>query len=188
MVQDNTARGMRLRPTSRRYFLGACLAAGAARIGASAQTRFARASGKDIVAPDGNKLQLRGINLGNWFEPEGYMFLFKDGPQSPREIEGFLNQLIGPDAAASFWKDYRNRYITEADIQFIKSCGLNSVRIPLHYKFFSPRRRRFRNSRFRYRMVPARGTMGYFGYALRARRSNRNQHRRQLELSLALQQ
>ena len=76
------------------------------------------------------------INLGNWLEPEGYMFLFKGGPQSPREIEALFNELIGPSAAEDFWREYRRTYITEADIKLIAASGLNSVRIPLHYKFF----------------------------------------------------
>ncbi len=97
---------------------------------------FVKAHGKDLVTPAGEKLTLHGINLGNWFEPEGYMFLFEGGPQSPREIEAFFNELIGPSAATEFWKEYRQRYITESDIQFIRRSGLNSVRIPLHYKFF----------------------------------------------------
>jgi endoglucanase len=37
-----------------------------------------------------------------------------------------------------FWKEYRRRYITEGDIQLIQRSGLNSVRIPFHYKFFLP--------------------------------------------------
>ena len=98
--------------------------------------QFVRTSGKDLVDVNGNKILLRGINLGNWLEPEGYMFLFEHGPQSPREIEGFVNELIGPSAAVAFWKKYRQTYITEADIQFLKTCGFNSVRVPFHYKFF----------------------------------------------------
>ena len=65
------------------------------------------------------------------------MFLFEGGPQSPREIEEFFNELIGPETANKFWQDYRRRYITEADIHFLQECGLNSVRIPFHYKFFA---------------------------------------------------
>ncbi len=103
---------------------------------AASENRFITAHGKDLIAPSGKKLVLRGINLGNWFEPEGYMFLFEGGPQSPREIEAFFNELIGPAAAGDFWKEYRKQYITEADIQLIQHAGLNSVRIPLHYKFF----------------------------------------------------
>ena len=97
---------------------------------------FVRADGKTLVDPEGKRLTLRGINLGNWLEPEGYMFLFEEGPQSPREVEGFFNELIGPHEADLFWRDYRKRFITDADIQFIKQCGLNSVRIPFHYQYF----------------------------------------------------
>lgn len=126
---------------SRREFLGASLAIGAAQIGSSQEqpkVSLIKTSGKDILAPDGSPIHLRGINLGNWFEPEGYMFHFKKGPQSPREIEALFNELIGPAAASAFWKEYRQEYITAQDIQFIRNSGLNSVRIPLHYKFFQP--------------------------------------------------
>jgi endoglucanase len=103
---------------------------------AKAESPFVRVHRKDLITPAGEKLLLRGINLGNWLEPEGYMFLFEGGPQSPREIEAFFNELIGPAAAKAFWTEYRRNYITKADIDFIHNSGLNSVRIPLHYKFF----------------------------------------------------
>lgn len=125
-------------PVSRRSFVSACLIAGAAAAEQQSPNKndFVRVHGTKLVAPDKQKLLLRGINLGNWFEPEGYMFLFDGGPQSPREIEALLNELIGPSAAKAFWSEYRRSYITKADIDFIRSSGLNSVRIPLHYKFF----------------------------------------------------
>ena len=102
----------------------------------SAQSRFVRTDGKFLVAPDGQHLMLRGINLGNWLEPEGYLFGFEGGPQSPREIEDFFSELIGPTEAAKFWQAFRDAYITEDDIRFIRQTGSNSVRIPLHYKLF----------------------------------------------------
>lgn len=98
---------------------------------------FVRARGKDLIGLDGQPLALRGINLGNWFEPEGYMFLFEKGPQSPREIENFFSELIGAEEAEAFWAEYRKTYITPADIDFVRRCGFNSVRIPLHWKFFA---------------------------------------------------
>jgi hypothetical protein len=103
-----------------------------------AQTRFVHAAGKDLVTPDGHQLLLRGTSLGNWLEPEGYMFGFKGGPESPREIEGFFNELVGPEASAEFWRAYRDAYVTEDDIRFLRDTGANSIRIPLHYKFFTP--------------------------------------------------
>src|ERR1017187_3452194 len=101
---------------------------------AAAANRFLHTDGKYIVAPDGKKLLLRGINLGNWLVPEGYMFHFDKGPASYREISALFNDLIGPDEAARFWRQYRETYITEADIRFIHEAGFNSVRIPFHSK------------------------------------------------------
>lgn len=101
------------------------------------QPVFVHQQGRYLVAPDGKHLMLRGINLGNWLEPEGYMFKLEGGPQSPREIEEFFDELVGPEDAARFWREYRDDYITEADIKAIRREGFNSVRIPLHYRFFT---------------------------------------------------
>jgi endoglucanase len=112
-------------------------------LGLSAQTGFVRARGKYLYTPSGEKLILRGTNLGNWLEPEGYMFLLDGGPASPREIEGLVNELIGPSDAAAFWHEYRRAYITQPDINLLAKSGFNSVRIPLHYKFFQEGREGF---------------------------------------------
>ncbi len=107
-------------------------------IGAQAQNRFVHRDGKQLVDAAGKPLLLRGINLGNWLVNEGYMFRFEDGPQSAREIEAFFNELIGPEAAQTFWHEYRDQYIAQKDIELIRRAGFNSVRIPLHHKFFVP--------------------------------------------------
>jgi len=91
--------------------------------------------GRDIIGPDGKPLLLRGINLGNWMVPEGYMFKF-DSATSPRLINGVIRELLGPEDARAFWKDFRNNYITKEDIEFIHSLGLNSVRIPFNWREF----------------------------------------------------
>jgi endoglucanase len=102
---------------------------------AAAQTRFVTTRGREFVAPDGKPLRLRGINLGNWLLPEGYMFRFK-AASSPRLIHGVLNQLVGEDEARRFWKTYRDNYVTAEDIAFIKRAGFNSVRVPFNYRLF----------------------------------------------------
>lgn len=100
------------------------------------QTGFVHTSGKQLVDEADQPLLLRGTNLGNWFEPEGYMFHLGDGAQSPREIEELSYELIGPARADAFWKQWRETYVTEADIDRLKAMGFNSVRVPIHWKFF----------------------------------------------------
>ncbi len=113
------------------------------------QGRLVRIEGKDFVAPDGQVLHIKGISLGNWLMPEGYMFKFEVA-KAPRQIYDAFDRLLGPRQAAAFWKQYRDTYIARDDLLFIKSVGFNTVRIPLHWNLF---------------MAPD-GTIGGEGWAL----------------------
>jgi hypothetical protein len=112
-----------------------CLVVLACGVGA-AEGQFVHARGKRIVDGAGRELRLHGINLGNWMVPEGYMWHFDGGPQSPREIEELVTELIGPGRAREFWRTYRDGYITREDIRQIKAMGFDSVRVPIHFKLF----------------------------------------------------
>ncbi len=104
---------------------------------ANSQTnKFFGVKGKEIIDPEGKPFLIKGTNLGNWLVPEGYMFKFKKS-SSPRLINQALTELIGPGAMKSFWKIYLDNYITEADIHYIKSLGMNSIRVPFNYRIFS---------------------------------------------------
>jgi endoglucanase len=98
---------------------------------------FVHTHDANLVDAQGQPLLLKGINLGNWFEPEGYMFHFDDGPQSPREIEDLTKELLGPAQAETFWIHWRAMYINQADIDLLAKSGFNSVRVPIHWKFFT---------------------------------------------------
>ena len=97
---------------------------------------FVSTNGKNIIYPDGKPFILRGINLGNWLVPEGYMFKLRD-VNSPRMINQALSELIGQAAVDSFWKAYTNNYITSGDIHYLKSIGVNSIRVPFNYRLFT---------------------------------------------------
>ncbi len=100
-----------------------------------AEIRLVQTEGKTFIAPDGRVLHIKGISLGNWLMPEGYMFKFEVA-KSPSQIFGAFERLLGPEPAKAFWTEYRERYIGEDDIRFIKSVGFNAVRIPLHWDLF----------------------------------------------------
>lgn len=99
------------------------------------QNNFVTVNGKNFIDVDGKPLLLKGINLGNWLVPEGYMFHFKS-VNAPRMIYELFNILIGEDEANKFWNSFRENYITREDIHYIKSLGFNSVRIPFNYRLF----------------------------------------------------
>jgi alpha-L-rhamnosidase len=97
---------------------------------------FLHMQGQDIVNDQGQKIRLRGVSLGNWLQPEGYMWKF--GPQGdrPRKIEKLVDDLIGPEQGKQFWTEFRQHYISEADIQRIAELGFNSVRPALNSRLF----------------------------------------------------
>src|ERR1035441_2736689 len=70
-------------------------------------TGFLHTQGENIVDEHGQKISLRGVDLGNWMLPEGYMWRFGGGGDRPRKIEKIVTDLIGPDGAGKFWKEYR---------------------------------------------------------------------------------
>src|SRR5690606_36143428 len=86
-----------------------------------------------IVDDAGAPVMLRGVGLGNWLLPEGYMWTFEPpGPQSPRQIEALAADLVGPERAAVFWAEFRQRFIADADLARIAAEGLNHVRLPIN--------------------------------------------------------
>ena len=97
---------------------------------------FLRVKGHDIVDEKGEKFFIRGTNLGNWLNPEGYMFGFGKC-NSAHFIDEMFRELVGPEETRKFWKAFKDNYITEADIAFIAATGANTVRLPFHYKLFT---------------------------------------------------
>lgn len=98
--------------------------------------QFIRIEGQNLITPNGEKFFIRGTNLGNWLNPEGYMFYFKKA-NSYRFIDEAFKEMVGPDFTNRFWKMFKDNYITLEDIQYIKSTGMNTIRIPFHYKLFT---------------------------------------------------
>jgi hypothetical protein len=94
---------------------------------------FVHAAGGRLLDGRGDPLLMRGIGLGGWLLPEGYMWRFPRGaPQSPREIEALIADLVGEEAAGAFWRGFRGRFVSEADVARIASEGFDHVRLPLN--------------------------------------------------------
>ena len=101
----------------------------------AAGPNFIHAKGTQLVDGQGERFAVKGINLGNWLVPEGYMFKFAR-KRAPSQIAEVIEALVGPREAARFWAEFREDYISEADVRFIKAAGFNTVRVPLHWGLF----------------------------------------------------
>lgn len=93
--------------------------------------------GTDLVGPDGRPVLRKGIGLGNWLLPEGYMWGFQR-TTAPRGIEDTVAELIGPEAANEFWREYRERYVTGEDVALIARAGFDHLRVPIHFRLLTP--------------------------------------------------
>ena len=100
------------------------------------KNNYVRVSGPDLIQPNGQKLYIQGTNLGNWLNPEGYMFGFSR-TNSAWMIDLLFKQAVGPDFTAKFWQTFKENYITRDDILFIKQQGANTIRLPFNYKLFT---------------------------------------------------
>jgi endoglucanase len=87
----------------------------------------------ELVDAAGRPLVLKGVGLGNWLLPEGYMWKFEPGgPLAPRQIEGFVRDLVGHERADEFWTRFRDEFITEDDVIRIAAEGFNHVRLAIN--------------------------------------------------------
>ena len=93
---------------------------------------FVHAKDARLVDGAGRELLLRGVGLGNWMLPEGYMWRFGPGAESPREIEWLAERLLGVSGAEQFWSGFRANFIGEADIALIAASGFDHVRLPIN--------------------------------------------------------
>ena len=97
---------------------------------------FLRTRGQYMVNEQNDTILPRGVGLGNWLLPEGYMWHFGEAGDRPRKIEKIVEELTSPEFNENFWKEFRLNYITEADIIKVKELGFNSVRPALNARVF----------------------------------------------------
>jgi endoglucanase len=100
---------------------------------------FLHASGNKIVNGSGQEIILRGIGLGGWLVPEGYMLQTSGFANSPTDFYNKVTALVGTANAEEFFRRYRENFVTKRDIDSIAAWGFNSIRLPMHFALLTPR-------------------------------------------------
>lgn len=94
---------------------------------------FMYVKNKRLFDKDDKEVILRGVGLGGWMLPEGYMWGCHKYYDRPRRFEELINYYMEDDAS-SFWDTYYKTWISDKDFELIKSHGYDSVRLPLNYR------------------------------------------------------
>lgn len=113
-----------------------------------------KTNGKKVVNAKGEEVILKGVGIGNWLLPEGYMWKFHSKTADrPRRIENLIRGLIGEEKAKSFWERFYDTYIKEADIEQIAKEGFNSIRLPINYRFLMDENNNFHYLEERFKLI-----------------------------------
>jgi endoglucanase len=98
---------------------------------------YLHASGKYIYDANGQEVILRGIGTGNWFLQEGYMMKTADFAGTQHEFRQLLEETIGEENTSTFYEAWLDNHFTRTDVDSMKAWGFNSVRVAMHYKWFT---------------------------------------------------
>lgn len=90
-------------------------------------------NGKDILNDKGEKIILCGQNIGIWGIIEPNMF---GTPGVEHRLLRAMKLYAGEEKTNRFMDGVLKKWLTEADIIFLKEIGCNSIRLPFNYRRF----------------------------------------------------
>ncbi|HTP12718.1 MAG TPA: glycoside hydrolase family 5 protein [Bacteroidota bacterium] len=99
----------------------------------SAREHFLRVQGDRIVNQKGDTVCLRGFGLGGMLHMENFIDGYPANEESMREG---LRNVLGDAKYDLYFETFLRNYFTEPDAAYIRSLGLNLVRIPVNYRLF----------------------------------------------------
>ena len=86
-----------------------------------------------IHNPAGENVFLRGVGLGGWMNMENFITGFPGNEEAFRKVVG---RALGEEKAAYFFERFLDYFFTDEDARFIRSLGLNLVRLAFNYRHF----------------------------------------------------
>lgn len=102
------------------------------------QEDFLHTEGQNIVNQKGEVIRLKGVNLGAWMIWEDWLCPYDpyDEKLDHYTVLTELERRFGRDKAYELFNTYMDNWITEYDLDEIKSMGFNAVRVPFWFRNF----------------------------------------------------
>jgi endoglucanase len=87
--------------------------------------------GSRIRNRDGSPVVLRGFGLGGWMNMENFITGYPANEEAQREA---VRAVLGQERYEHFFDRFLEHFFTEDDARFIRSLGLNLLRVPVNYR------------------------------------------------------
>jgi endoglucanase len=87
--------------------------------------------GSRITNRDGSPVVLRGFGLGGWMNMENFITGYPANEEAQREA---VRAVLGEERYEHFFDRFLKHFFTEDDARFIRSLGLNLLRLPVNYR------------------------------------------------------
>ncbi len=98
---------------------------------------FIKVQGKKLVRETKDQktqpISFVGIGLGSWLNMEHYMI---DMPGCDSQIRRTVKEVLGEEDGERFFDLFVRNFVGEEDFQYLKSLGINLVRVPMNYRLF----------------------------------------------------
>ena len=95
--------------------------------------RFLRAEGPRVLDREGTPVVLRGFGLGGWMNMENFITGYPANEEAQRAA---IREVLGRERYEFFFDCFLEHFFTEGDAEFIRSLGLNLLRLPVNYRHF----------------------------------------------------
>jgi endoglucanase len=94
-------------------------------------SRALSVKGSEIVDGEGRRVLLRGFGLGGWMNMENFITGYPANEVAQREA---VRTVLGDEKYELFFDRFLEHFFTEEDARFIRSLGLNLLRLPVNYR------------------------------------------------------
>ncbi len=101
---------------------------------------FLKVQGHQIVNGEGKQVILRGFGLGGWMNMENFITGYSGNEEAQRDS---VRKALGEEKYRFFYERFLTYFFEADDARFIKSLGLNLLRLPVNYRHFEDDMRPF---------------------------------------------
>jgi endoglucanase len=90
-----------------------------------------KVDGARIVNASGETVALRGFGLGGWMNMENFITGYPANEEAQRQA---VRSVLGQEKYEMFFDRFLEHFFTQEDARFVRSLGLNLLRLPVNYR------------------------------------------------------